>query len=638
MKLNFTISTLKFCRTLYLLTVLIFSANTSFGQINSSPVQNLDSVVIQNERLHIPYSKQNRDIVILSRAEIKATPAKSVNELLSYVAGIDVRQRGSMGAQADISINGGTADESLVLLNGMKLKDAQTGHNMMNIPINMNAIKRIEILKGSAADTYGVDAINGAINIITRQPEKSGVSTNIYTGTSFKTDSLSHHTYAGLGVEANASLTSEQTKHFLSVGTTQSNGYRHNTSIDTKKLFYRNHLDFKRTQLKVMGGYMTNTYGANGFYSAPKDEDAKEQVKTTLAAVDGTVNVSDRWTLKPSLNYRYSDDNYVLDKRHPETYQNTHYTNTFEAKLNNSFSTNSGAFGLGVAYRNSAIASNGLGHHSRHNLGIFTNYSLDFIPKTTINLGIYANYNNAYGWNWMPALDFGYQVSQALRLFANANTGLRLPTYTDLYYEGPTNNGNPDLTPEKSWQTSAGIKYHHGRFRTSVEYFYRQTHDFIDWVKAIPDDPWLSENYQRIKTQGLSLSANYYLFPKIQNQNFNLSTHWSYTYLHPKLTKHSSKKLSHYALENLKHQLSGKLTFHLFHHINLSFNGKYEKRLNYKDYFLLATRLSTDIKAFNIYIDADNLGNVQYTEAGAVPMPGRWITIGLKWEWWKTGS
>src|SRR5690606_12287921 len=112
----------------------------------------------------------------------------SVNELLSYVAGVDLRQRGPFGTQSDVSIDGSTFDQVLVLINGVKMSDPQTGHHLTNVPIPLSSIDHIEILRGPAARIYGVNALAGAINIITRVPAQTEVSAQVYTGSSFKTD------------------------------------------------------------------------------------------------------------------------------------------------------------------------------------------------------------------------------------------------------------------------------------------------------------------------------------------------------------------------------------------------------------------------------------------------------------------
>src|SRR5690625_4289223 len=93
----------------------------------------LPEVVISENRLRIPFSQSTRDVQVLTQQDIAELPVHSVNELLAYVGGLDVRQRGPFGAQADISMDGGSFEETLVLLNGIKLIDDQTAHNMMNI-------------------------------------------------------------------------------------------------------------------------------------------------------------------------------------------------------------------------------------------------------------------------------------------------------------------------------------------------------------------------------------------------------------------------------------------------------------------------------------------------------------------------
>lgn len=598
-----------------------------------SSYQALDSILIQNPRLQIPFAEQNRDIQVINRQQIQRMPVQSLDELLAHIGGIDVRRRGAMGAQTDISINGGTFDQTLVLLNGLKVIDPQTGHNMMMLPVNVESIERIEVLKGPAAAAYGVNAINGAINIVTYQPSKTGIMAHALTGSSLKKDSLSNHLYAGLDVGAAASLNAKNSLHFLSVNGTQSNGHRYNTSVKNRKLFYSNRIRLNENSLEVLAGYTNHEFGANGFYAAPVDVDSKEQVQTTIAGVKGKIRVNDWWVLRPSVSYRYSDDHYLLNKHKPEIYENKHYTNSIDLELNNTFSSAVGAFGWGLEYRRNRIVSNSLGNHHSNDIGIFGNYSFDRVKDLLVNVGLYANYNDEYSWDWMPSLDLGYRLHPHWRVFANIGTGMRQPTYTDLYYAGPVNIGNPNLSPEKSWQTEAGIKYHTNLFRGTLTYFYRDTDQFIDWVKTELDDPWKTLNYQHVKMNGLSLEADYQVFPPDQYRDFNFFIHGSYTYLNPKIAVRDQQfRYSNYALENLKHQVIGSLRFEFFNRFTLSLTQRYEKRMNYKDYVLLAARLSVNFKDFQVFVDGDNLSNVEFIEAGAAPMVGSWLSLGIKWQ------
>ena len=197
----------------------------------------MNEIAIQGNRIQIPFSKQNRNITIIDQAVIASLPVKSVNELLFYVAGVDVRQRGPWGTQADIRMDGGTFDQSLILINGIKITDPQTGHNMMNLPVSLNAIQRIEVLKGAAARIYGINALNGAINIITRQPVQNGVEMNLFAGSSFEKDTSNQKLFGGYGMDVAASLAGEKVTHFISLSHEQSSGYRYNTGFNNEKVF-----------------------------------------------------------------------------------------------------------------------------------------------------------------------------------------------------------------------------------------------------------------------------------------------------------------------------------------------------------------------------------------------------------------
>lgn len=603
----------------------------SYAQEIDFENQSLDSIIIQNQRLQIPFSQQNRAIQVIDQAQIKAMPIQSTADLLSYISGIDVRRRGVMGAQSDVSIQGGTFDQTLVLLNGMKIIDAQTGHNMMNLPVSPDAIERIEILKGPAASAYGANAINGAINIITKEVQKTEGNLSLNAGSSFKKNERDHY-FSGIDVGADFALKTEKSKHFLSANTIHSNGYRYNTSLENSKIFYTNQFRFGKHQIKMMAGYVSNDFGTNGFYAAPQDEDSKEKVQTTLADVNASISITNFWTLRPRVSFRYNEDYYVLNQYQPELYENQHYNHSLEAGLNNSFLTKYGNIGLGLEFQKNEITSRSLGKHARDNFGFYGNYQMDLIPKTLINVGLYSNYNEDFGWDWMPSIDAGYEVSNNLRVFANAGSGLRLPTFTDLYYTGPVNIGNEFLKPEKSNQVAAGLKFNKNRFRSSAELFLRETKDMIDWVKPAEDDPWTTLNFQQIQTKGISLNIRYDFIAKQQAEDFGLTGDLSYTYLDSEIKKKQEDQyISRYALENLKHQLNAKVNFDFFGKAKLQLNGKYQERISAKDYFLLDIRLSTQIDAFYIYLDAENLTDVTYTETAAVPMPGKWFRLGVKW-------
>jgi len=107
-------------------------------------------------------------VTVLSREDIKAAPVQSVNDLLKYAVGVDVRQKGALGALTDVSIRGGNSEQITVLLNGINICDAQTAHNTFDFPVDISEIERIEVLEGPAGRVYGTSSLLGAINIVTK--------------------------------------------------------------------------------------------------------------------------------------------------------------------------------------------------------------------------------------------------------------------------------------------------------------------------------------------------------------------------------------------------------------------------------------------------------------------------------------
>ena len=120
--------------------------------------QNIDSllnpVTVTATLQELPASKTGRNITSISGAYFSQLPIHSIDDLLKYLPGVEVQQRGPAGSQADIVIRGGTYQQVLVLLDGLRLNDANTGHFSAYIPIAPSEIERVEILKGAASGIW----------------------------------------------------------------------------------------------------------------------------------------------------------------------------------------------------------------------------------------------------------------------------------------------------------------------------------------------------------------------------------------------------------------------------------------------------------------------------------------------------
>ena len=119
-----------------------------FGQEKETA---LDPVTVTGTLTEVNASNTGRNIFVLTGKDIAALPVRSMDELLRYIPGIEVQSRGAMGAQSDISMRGGTFQQVLVILDGLRLNDPNTGHFTGYIPVSPDEIDKIEVLKGPSA-------------------------------------------------------------------------------------------------------------------------------------------------------------------------------------------------------------------------------------------------------------------------------------------------------------------------------------------------------------------------------------------------------------------------------------------------------------------------------------------------------
>ncbi|MDR2816905.1 MAG: TonB-dependent receptor plug domain-containing protein, partial [Proteiniphilum sp.] len=140
---------------------------------DSIPSTELDEVVVTASRVDLPLNLAAKQVTVISKQEIERAPVRSIEDLLNYAAGVDILQRGPHGVQADVSLRGGSFDQTAILLNGVNLTNPHTGHYSFNIPVNLSDIERIEIVQGPSSLVYGAGAFSGGVNIITRKGSDS---------------------------------------------------------------------------------------------------------------------------------------------------------------------------------------------------------------------------------------------------------------------------------------------------------------------------------------------------------------------------------------------------------------------------------------------------------------------------------
>ncbi|MGV3705030.1 MAG: TonB-dependent receptor plug domain-containing protein [Arcticibacter sp.] len=617
-------------KKLCIAAVLLIGADRLSAQNMQDSVFAIDEVIIHENRFSTPVSKQNRNVYVIDQATIAKLPARSLQEILQYANGVDLRQRGPFGSQADISIDGGSFEQTVVLVNGTKVIDMQTAHNMFNLPIPVEAIERIEVIRGPAARIYGVNSLTGAINIITKKASRSGILVDSYVGSNFEKDREgTENTFYGRGIQLGGVLSKEKHQHSLFGSHDKSNGYRYNTGFENNKLLYLGNYQIGSTnEISSLLGYINNGFGANGFYASPGDRNSSEAVQTTLAAIQSKHQLSERWTLMPRLSYRYNEDDYrYFGFSNPTAGRSLHYTHSAAAELNTAYKMRKGELGFGAEARTEQINSSNIGEHRRENFGLFAQYRTYLTEKLNVNVGTYLNYNSVYKWQMYPGLDASYEITPAVKLTGSIGTSQRIPSFTDLFLDQrPGNIGNPGLEPERALQGEIGFKVVQGKFSLNSYYFQRKISDFIDWTRMLSTEPWQSNNLGELATKGINLRSAY---QTSFSNDLRLSVHLGYSYLHSDFRNDDQELASKYLLSSLKHQITNTVDWQ-YRGFSMLFASRFNERMSGPSYWINDVRLSQKVLKASVYLDAQNIFKTTYYEIGAIPLPSRWFSLGIK--------
>lgn len=588
----------------------------------------LNEIIISENRLQTPFSKQARNIQLITKEQIAQMPVKSINEVLSFIAGVDVRQRGPFGTQADVSIDGGTFEQTLILLNGVKISDVQTAHHSMNIPVPLSAVERIEVIKGPAARIYGINALTGAINIITKTSNEQSIDVNLQAGTSFEDKAMGDGDgiYGGAAAQLALRMAGKTSGHLVAFGVNDYNGQRYNSSTYDYRFFYQGDLAVnENSKFNFMAGYINNAFGASGYYAAPGDKEAFEIVKTGFVALGSSHQLSKNFSLRPRLSTRYNWDDYRYFRNDLTRARSLHQTKVWSAELNSTLNTSIGDFGFGLESRSEDIESTNIGDRERYNHGAYAEYKTEAVENLLLNLGTYVNYNTQYGWQAFPGLDVAYLFAPKWKLAFNVGSSQRIPSFTDLYLnQRPGNIGNPNLTSENAWQYELSLQYKVSKFNIQTGYFYRNINDFIDWVRNSSSVPYQPQNFGNNKIQGFNVIVGQSF---VINTSSSLTYQLSYNYLHAGEISYANNVTSKYVVENLKHQALGRLTYKNGNW-QLMAGGRWIERELKNPYFIGDLRLTYGKGNWNVYGDVTNIGNVNYIEVAAVPLPKRWFALG----------
>ena len=626
----------------------------------------LDDVEVTGSRAPLALGQAARMVTVLSREDIQAAPVQSINDLLKMAVGVDVRQRGPIGAQTDIGIRGSTSEQITILLNGINICDPQTGHNAFDMPCDVSDIVRIEVLEGPAARVYGTSSLVGAINVVTRQNEKLEMRNEKWNG-NFRIEGGSFGYFSTAGRISLPSAINHLTSS-LSASFTRSDGYSRaksdalNADYSGGKAFYQGGYSNDDLHVKWHAGISTKGFGSNTFYSAKYDEQYEKTTKL-FTALQGDVRCkmyegrgkSYELHLKPNIYWNRSYDRFELIRGSEEKVPfNHHRTDVFGINLNSYFDWTAGRTAFGAEFRNEDIVSSNLGeplnnpygHYkyglNRSNLSFHLEHNI-LLRRFTLSAGFVAIKNT---WNEMsfklyPGIDASLRLGDHWKVYASYNSSLRMPSFTELYYSVGGHKADKYLKPEEMQAVEGGVKYSSRWLTAQASIFHHHASNMIDWVMDIREaDPvWQSVNHTKVNTLGEEVSISLDLANIIHLPSSIL--HLSYCHLHQQ-KQETDYLQSQYSLEYLRHKLTAQLRMCLTEELELTLGYRWQDRMgqyttidgeikDYHPYSIIDARLSWTKNSHSIYIEGNNLTGHRYVDYGNVPQPGCWITGGLKW-------
>ena len=656
LKVNVTIGVLS-AATLTFATPDTASAQVSLTlQHDQENLYELEEVEVTSSRAPLTLGQSARLVTVLDREAIATASAQSVNDLLKLAAGVDVRQRGPIGAQTDISVRGGTNEQITILLNGININDPQTGHNTADFPVDISDIERIEVLEGPAGRVYGTSSLVGAINIVTRKADKTSADVHLEAG------SFGYVSGGGRVNHLHGKLNNQ-----LSASYTRSDGYSRtqagslNSDLNVLKMFYQGRYDTDDLSLSWHAGLSNKDFGSNTFYSAKYDDQFEHTFKLFTAVQAETKGLLH---FKPSIYWNRSHDRFELFRGNEDKVPfNYHRTDVFGINLNSYIDWSLGKTAFGAEFRNEDLVSGNLGEPLNHLLpihGTDRQYTLGLnrsnlsfhlehnilLSNFTLSAGLVAVKNT---WNEMPfrlypGIDASWQFTRHFKVYTSFNTSLRMPSFTELYYSVGGHKADKYLKPEEMQAYEVGVKYLSEGVRGNVSVYHHHGKNMIDWIRDTrkgDDAVWESVNHTKVNSIGVEANFYFDFLSLLPTQRFMRYVSLAYSYIDQDKDLENYLQ-SQYALEYLKHKFTAQVVFNLFSHLYLNLSYRYQERMGnyqllsgevkpYGSYSLFDARLSWNADKYKLYVESNNLFNKTYYDYGNVPQPGRWIMAGASY-------
>ena len=576
-----------------------------------------ETMVVLGSATPVPLAESQRSVDILP-VQGQSLAAESPQDFLREDSSVFLEERGAGGGQADIVMRGGSFEQTLVLLNGFRINDAQTSHHNLDLPLPLDAIDSIQSLEGAGSTLHGVDALSGVVDFLTAAPDHDSLFMRAGEG-SFQSN---EETLVGGATRGPWSGRVAAERNF-STGFMTDRDYR-NMDASAES--------WNATRLGItdlLFASSDRSFGANQFYG---NYPSWERTKGWFAAARqelGSQTVA-------AFGYRRHTDEFVLFRDDPAIYENNHIDGSWQGSLRETLTVHKDSVLLmGLEADGDSIRSNNLGLHARNRGAGYVD--LDLRPaKQRWSLSVGAReeiFSGGARAVFSPELAGSLRVANSLKLRASGGYGFRIPTYTDLYYSDPSTLGNTNLKSESAWSSDAGADWTPSTKLTfSATGFFSQQHDTIDYVKSAtvpnpylpagcPASIWCATNLNGLGFAGIETRLTW--IPK-KSQTVRIAwtgVHGAQSALHGL----ESEYVFNYPVQNIH----ASWTSALGHDFVLTNAVEIAERYQQTVYPVWNATVTHDTGKLRPYLRLTNLSNTGYQEITGVNMPPRTIMGGV---------
>ena len=566
------------------------------------------TVVVTAAARPVELGSVTRTMTIITRQQIDSLPVHSVADVLRLASSIDVRARGERGVQTDFAMRGATFGQMLMLVDGVRLNDAQSGHHNGDIPVPLDLVERIEILYGPGSSLFGADAVGGTINVVTRRESTEAAAVE---GGSF-----------GLAAgRAQADVARGDVRESAGVSFDRSDGFMYDR--DFKQAIARSRTTFgNRTGLSI--SYLWKEFGANNFYGG--NAPSREWTNQTLLAADHRFGEMGGWSIDGQASYRTHGDRFVFNQLTPALSDNRHRTHAVLVSASGSRPVaGRGSLTLGLEGGGDWIRSTNLGDHETSRISAYGEWRQEVGAGVQLESLLRVDTYDQFGTSWNPSFGAGWWATPSMRLRGSVARAFRVPTFTERYYSDPANLARADIGPETAWAEEAGadIILRSG-WLLQASVFTRQDKDVIDWLRPTTADRWQTYNVRDVDTLGFEIGVQ-------KTLGSGVFVHAQYTVVD--IDAATVDQLSKYVLDYAPHSFTAAAAIPLPAGFRVAPRMEYRRRsrsTGTSDYVLLDTRLGRRInRMFDLFVDGTNLFDVDYQEIAGVAMPGAAFSVSL---------